>query len=232
MSDYQALTQSPPRELLEALYEEAVWAESRIGLADDPWSLHVCAGETRGSEPGGTHTITDPLYHAVLARHREDPVSAQGLSFWYHAASPKSLSRGLGKNSALDELAAHFETPEQRRALSSQFGLSLEGARVSLNLTRFGPGAFLSPHTDSIADGSYLLTLITFLNQNWHHYLGGRLVVQNGDEWKHFMPIIGGTVGFIPGPHTAHYVEMVHTASPIARFAVSGWYYRDASLLP
>ena len=163
----------------------------------------------------------------ALARHRDDPISDIDLSFWYHATTNESIEAALGARSALSNLVAHLSSEPVRKQLSADFGISLgANAPLSLSLTRFGPGAYLSPHTDWDDSGTYALTVLIFLNQYWHPYLGGSLVLSDGDQWQSFFPQLGRTVCFRPSADTVHYVEHIHPATPTPRFAISGWYFR------
>ncbi len=229
MSRYVESTSLIPNRLVQDLLDEVRELEGMIATSSDPWQLRVAGGGVRGSEAGGHHGIDDPMRAVILDHHRRDPLSERDMFFWYHSVTSPEIEVALGRSSALASLEHFVHTDTVRATLGEQTGVALApGADLTLSLTRFGPGAFLAPHTDYVPDGTYALTLVLFLNEDWHPYFGGQLVVREARSWRTIQPTAGRLLMFEPSDETDHYVQMVNPCAPKARYAVSGWFHRTA----
>lgn len=88
----------------------------------------------------------------------------------------------------------------------------------------YGPGDFLSPHTDS---GLGRVAFVWNLTKGWRPQLGGCLHILS-DDWQQSAEVIlpafnSLTVFDVSGAGHPHFVSVVARKAPIKRLAISGW---------
>lgn len=207
-----------------------------------PWTLRMSDGSRPAALSG--RQLTWPLedYRDVVRAYAEDPAGDQGLYYWYESLEATGASGSLTtqrpgtSNTGMtcqdagvpeaDALVEALHTAECVDWLAQTTGVSV-GPRptAQATLTRYRPGAFLSPHTDWHDDGRYKLTFILFLNQDWDSSWGGCLHFRTrSGQIEVIPPTAGRMVLFEPSPQTDHWVSPVARHAPRSRNALSGWF--------
>ncbi|WP_294912662.1 2OG-Fe(II) oxygenase [Tatumella sp. UBA2305] len=108
-----------------------------------------------------------------------------------------------------------------RQLLNREFYLGLNDFEG--HFSRYPSGAYYKPHYDCFAnDKRRAVTLIMYINQNWHPQDGGQLCLHLPEGERLIEPVAGSVICFL-SEQILHEVKPAHKE----RMALTGWYIRN-----
>lgn len=108
-----------------------------------------------------------------------------------------------------------------RQLLNREFYLGLHDFEG--HFSRYPGGAYYKPHYDCFAnDKRRAVTLIMYINQNWHPQDGGQLSLHLPEGERLIEPVAGSVICFL-SEQILHEVKTAHKE----RMALTGWYIRN-----
>ena len=108
-----------------------------------------------------------------------------------------------------------------RQLLNREFYLGLHDFEG--HFSRYPSGAYYKPHYDCFAtDKRRAVTLIIYINQNWHPQDGGQLCLHLPEGERLIEPVAGSVICFL-SEQILHEVKPAHKE----RMALTGWFIRN-----
>ena len=110
------------------------------------------------------------------------------------------------------ELAADLLLPEYRDAITKITGIDLSTALLEVNVTQYGPGAYLGPHVDL---PEKLVTHVMYFNRRWRREEGGSLsILRSSDPTDlefEVAPLAGNSVILVRSQRSWHMVPAIRS---------------------
>lgn len=162
-------------------------------------------------------------FEAMVAREAQ-----AGFCYLYERLNLYEISRrGMVTDPALKaaaELIASEAFLDLGRALTGDAGITF----ADCQLTRYRPGHFLTAHDDSAEAADRSAAFVLNLTEDWCADFGGvlQLLDETGDVRAGLTPRFNRLALFrVPQSHA---VSVVAPYAPRPRFAITGWFRRDA----
>jgi SM-20-related protein len=128
-------------------------------------------------------------------------------------------------------LADSLLSPGYRAAMSRLTGLDLSGLPMEVNVSHYGPKAWLGPHVD-LEDK--VVTHVFYFNDAWDVADGGCLTILPSSDMsqsvKVIPPLIGNSVVVVRSANSWHAVSPVRETCQTSRRSMAVTFYRPGSL--
>ena len=127
-------------------------------------------------------------------------------------------------------LAEELLSPAYRAAMSRLTGLDAAGLTMEVNVSHYGPKAWLGPHVD-LEDK--VVTHVFYFNDAWDVEDGGCLTILSSSEMskvvKVIPPLIGNSVVLVRSADSWHAVSRVRDSCRTSRRSMAVTFYRPGS---
>ncbi|GAB2196762.1 2OG-Fe(II) oxygenase family protein [Sessilibacter sp. MAH4] len=145
--------------------------------------------------------------------------AAQGTGFWYGRYEPNGEVL-----ESVQKIKNWLESDEMLSLMREISGYG-ELTRITMQLTRYNPGDFLTRHNDLVSAENRKIAYVLNLAPKWHPDWGGLLQFYqpNGTPIESWSPDFNSFGIFdVSLPHS---VTSVAQFSPASRYTISGWYH-------